>query len=56
MKVELDEFDLAAEREGQAIKASLRRPTPHRTHGVSRQDVASAHKEDFMEQLRDVSA
>ena len=47
-----DEIDLAAEREGRAIKASLRTPRPHRTHGVNRQAVADAHKEDLMEKLR----
>ncbi len=50
----MDEYDLAAEREGQAIKTSLRTPRPHRTHGVNRKDVAAAHKEDLMEKLRDV--
>ncbi len=51
----LDKLDLAAEREGKAIKASLRARQPRQTRGVNRKDVAAAHKEDFMQKLRNVS-
>lgn len=46
----MDEIDLAAEREGQAIRTvreyAVRRP--RRSHVIGRQDVSRVMKRDFM--------
>lgn len=52
----MDEFDLAAAREGKAMRrisdCAVKRPKHPR--GVSRRDVSRAIKRDFVEELNDV--
>lgn len=56
MPVELDEIDLDAEREGQAMRASLKTKRPRRSIGVSRQDISRAHEYDPLDILEDVQS
>ena len=50
---EMDELDLAAEREGQAIRTVRKyiKPLSRRSHVISRQNVSRVMKKDFMKLL-----
>lgn len=50
----MDEIDLQAEREGQAIRTIKQYtiPQPRRPQGINRQNVPNASKGDFVELLK----
>lgn len=56
MQPGLDEIDLAAAREGQAMAASLKAKRPRRSIGVNRQDISKAHEYEPLENLQSVQS